>query len=68
MIRVELRPMQDETYPTTYAEKIVDLLAPLPFASAEAALKISHTLLEYQIKVGVSAGPKILPTPEGAAR
>lgn len=60
--------MQDETCPIKYAEKIVDLLASVPFASAEAALKISHTLLEYQVKSVVLAGPQISATLEEAGR
>ncbi len=34
--------------PIQYAQKIIDLLADIPFASADAALKISRTLLDYR--------------------
>jgi hypothetical protein len=34
--------------PIEYAQKITDLLANVTFASADAALKIARTLLDYR--------------------
>jgi hypothetical protein len=61
--------MQDS--PIQCAEKIIELLAETPYATANVALKIAENLLEYRVKCEISGflqvGPQLAELPEAEA-
>lgn len=56
--------MQVDNNPIGYAQKIADLLADVPYAVADSALRIAVNLLEYRLKNEMSA---VLANSSGAA-